>query len=388
MKGETLRLAVFGLRQMPPGKGSAGVDTIATELYPRLAERGHEITVYCRRYTWTEGVPLPEYKGVKLVHFRTVSKSGFDTLIHSFLSTMHIIFRNTAHVVHVQNGGNSIWAIPLRLCGKRVCVSQDGVDWDREKWKWYARLYLRLSAYLTGYLPNSLVFDNIFTKELFEKKFGRKYIYIPWGSDFAEPKSSLALQKYGLQQGGYFLFIGRFIPEKGIHYLLEAFREVTTDKKLVIIGGSPNPNLAYEQKIRSMADARVQFLGFVYGEEMLEIMRSCYCYVQPSDIEGLSPVVLTAMGMGVPILCSNIPENIFAVKDTALLFEKSSVESLRTRLREALSSEKQLRELAQKARERARRLFSWDGVADAYEQVYRGDTLEPPPGESEHAEDH
>lgn len=365
-----MRIAAFGLRIIPPREGSSGSDTFADELYTRLAAAGHEITVYCRLYNNTEKPEFSTYKNLKLVYLKTVSKSGFDTLIHSFLSTIHIIIFNTGKVVHIHNGGNSIWALPLRLFGKKVYVSQDGMDWDREKWKWYARFYLKLSIFITAFLPNDIIFDNIYLKEKFEKKFRRKYTFIPYGATWLDTTETSILINLGLSPGSYFLFVGRFIPEKGIHYLIEAYLQLKTEKKLVIVGGSPNPDTEFEKRIRSYKCEKIVMPGYLYGKEMLQLMKNCYCYIQPSDIEGLSPVILTAMGMGTPLICSNIPENIYAVGDTAILFEKGSVISMKQKMEFALNNTEFLGTLAEKAKIRARENFSWDSVAKKFEEVF------------------
>ncbi len=370
--GERLRIAAFGLRSLPPDEGSAGSETFGSELYTRLAARGHHVTVYCRTYQ-SGGGPLPtRYNGLDLVHLRTTKRGGFDSLIHSFFCTLHIIVKNTGDVVHIHNGGNSVWGLPLRLFGKRVCVSQDGLDWKREKWKWYARLFLRLSMYLTAYVPNATIFDNVFVRDIFTKKFKRNYAVIPYGADFVEPRVLSALKKFGLKRNNYFLFVGRFIPDKGIHYLIRAFEGVTTRKHLVIVGGSPNPGSDYERTIRATRDPRIHFLGFVYGDEVLQLMKGCYCYVQPSDVEGMSPVILTAMGAGIPLICSDIPENVFIAGKLALLFERGNIDSLKSRIEYALHHPRTLVQNAVRGRRQVRRLYSWDGVTAAYEKLFRG----------------
>ena len=369
------RLAVFGIRTLPPSNGAAGSDTVAEQIYPRLAERGHEVTVYCRLYGTENERPSPQFRGVKLIHMRTVSRAGFDTLLHSLRATFHILIHNTADVVHIHNGGNSIFAIPLRLLGKRVFVAQDGIDWNRAKWRWYARLFLRLSTHLTATVPTMVIFDNIYVKKYFEERFRRSYLFVPYGSDVADPRNLAALEKYGIPRGGYFLFVGRFIPEKGIHYLIEAFHAVKTDKSLVIVGGSPNPNSEYERQLHAIQDPRIRFMGYVYGDEMLQLMKGAYCYVQPSDIEGLSPVILTAMGLAVPIICSNIPENRYAVGNTALLFEKGSIPSLKAQIEHALANPDGLAVLAEGSRKRARKYFSWETIVQYYEEIFSQKTV-------------
>lgn len=364
-----MRIAAFGFRSIPPAKGAAGADKFALELFPRLVARGHVVTAYNRRYK-NAFVNIDEYKGVKIKTFSTSERPGFDTLLHSFKCTWDIIVNDTADIVHIQNGGNSIWALPLRLFGKKVFISQDGVDWKRDKWIWYAKLYLKFSSFITAYFPNEVIFDNVIAKKLFEDKFNRQYKFIPFGSEVEVPADNGdVLSKFNLQKGDYYLFVGRFIPDKGLHYLIPAFMNSISNKKLVLIGGSPNPS-PYEQEIMSMANNRVIFPGFVYGDDTNILMQNAYCYIQPSDVEGLSPVVLTVMGLNVPLIVSDIEENQYAVQDTARMFEKGNIDSLTAQINFCETNYEEMKVLAQKARDRALSVFNWDKVADEHIQVF------------------
>jgi glycosyltransferase involved in cell wall biosynthesis len=366
---KVLRIAAFGFRSVPLRDGCAGADKFASELFPRLVKLGHQVVGYNRLYPGQKSLG-DEYEGMQLKYFRTVHYMGMDTIVHSFKCTFHIILRNTGDIVHIQNGGNSIWALFLRLAGKRVYISQDGIDWKRDKWPWYGRVYLRLSSFITAYLPNHVIFDNVFARDLFEKKFRSKYHYIPFGSDVPEfPEDDSIFNKLGIRKNEYFLFVGRFIPDKGLHYLIPAFENTATTKKLVLVGGSPNPS-DYEKKIMSTRDERIVFPGYVYGDDSLRLMKHAYCYVQPSDVEGLSPVILNVMYLKTPIICSNIKENIFAVDDTAILFEKGNSESLEIALDKSLRSPDYISEMARKAQTRAKSLFTWDTVALQHEEFF------------------
>lgn len=367
---DKLRIAAFGFRSVPLREGCAGADKFASELFPRLVKLGHQVTGYNRLYPGQQ--PLgDEFHGVKLKYFKTLPHMGLDTLIHSFKCTFHIIFRNTGKIVHIQNGGNSIWALFLRLAGKKVFISQDGIDWKRDKWPWYGRVYLRLSSFITAYLPNQVIFDNVFARELFEQKFKRTYTYIPFGSDVPDFEEDEAIfKKLGIKKKEYFLFVGRFIPDKGLHYLIPAFEKIKTTKKLVLVGGSPNPS-DYEKRLLATNDKRIVFAGYVYGEDSLRLMKNAYCYIQPSDVEGLSPVLLNVMFLKTPIICSNIRENIFAVDDTAILFDKGDPNSLRTSLEQSLEREEEISDLAVRAQERVMSLFTWGKVALQHVEVFR-----------------
>lgn len=367
-----MRIAAFGFRSMPLRAGCAGADKFALELLPRLAARGHSVVGYNRLYPGQE--PLAEeHAGVKLRNFRTVGYKGFDTLLHSLKCTWDILRHNTGDVIHIQNGGNSLFALVLRLAGKKVFVSQDGADWAREKWPWYAKAFLWLSSFITSFAPNAVIFDNVFCRRDFEARFKRRFDFIPFGSDVnADATDDTILDELGLKPGEYFLFVGRFIPDKGLQYLVPAFEKTSGHgKKLVLVGGSPNPS-GFELQIRATQDPRIVFPGFVYGARTHALMKHAYAYIQPSDIEGLSPVVLENMGLGTPVICSDIQENRYVVADTALQFRKGDIEDCRRQLEVALASPERLRELGAAGRRRAREHFSWGRVTEAHEIVFRG----------------
>ena len=369
----SLRVAAFGgFRNIPPAEGGAGSDKFAFELYPRLVKLGCELTAYCRTYPDEKHKhKRDEYEGIKLIYFNTVSRAGFDTLLHSLKATSHIIFHNTAEVVHIHSGANSLWAFFLRCAGKRVYVSQFAMDWKRDKWPWYGKLYYRFSNYLTAIFPTKVIFDNVFTKDYFEKKFKKRFHFIPYGAEVNEPPANIAiLGKLGITSNNYLLFVGRFIPDKGVHLLIRAFENVPTERNLVLVGGSPNPGV-YEDEIQRTSDKRIIFAGYVYGDETNILIKNAYAYVQPSLIEGLSPVILTVMGLGTPLICSDIDENKFITGDNATLFTSGSSDSLAEKLTFALNNEGLMMDMAEKGKEDILARFKWDVVAEQYMELFQ-----------------
>jgi glycosyltransferase involved in cell wall biosynthesis len=369
---DKLRIAAFGgFRWIPPKAGAAGSDKFAFELYPRIVKRGHKLVAYCRIYPGDKDLQSSEHEGIQLKYFKTVNKAGFDTLIHSAKATFDIIFHNTADVIHLHSGANSIWAILLRIAGKKVIVSQFAMDWKRDKWPWYGKLFYKFSNYITAYLPNKVAFDNVYTKEYFEKKFKRAYNFIPYGSEVKAPPCNIdILNKIGLRPNEYFLFVGRFIPDKGIHLLVEAFEKLKTDKKLVLIGGSPNPG-EYEKKIKSTPDKRIIFPGYVYGDDTNILIQNAFSYIQPSLIEGLSPVILTVMGLGTPMICSNIMENTFITKDNAIHFNSGDANSLNEKLQFALNNIDELLCKAKRGQADISARFNWENITDQYLELLK-----------------
>lgn len=368
---KSLRIAAFGgFRSIPPQAGGAGSDKFALELYPRIVANGHQLIAYTRIYPGDKNIQSESYKGVQIKAFETVSKAGFDTLVHSFKATWDIIFHNTADCVHLHSGANSLWAIPLRLAGKKVIVTQFAMDWKRDKWPWYGKLFYLLSNYLTAYIPNQVVFDNVFTKEYFEKKYNNKYEFIAYGSEVPAIEESDILQKLGIKEKEYFLFVGRFIPDKGIHLLIDAYEKVETSKKLVLIGGSPNPD-NYEAEIKKTNDNRVLFPGYIYGNDINFLIKNAYVYIQPSIIEGLSPMILTVMGIGTPLICSDIKENLFITKKYATVFESNNRISLQSAIDYSILNLDTITKNSIEGKKNITNRFNWDKITNQYIEIFK-----------------
>jgi len=369
VKDKKFKVAVFGIKTLPPTEGCAGAETIAEEIYTRMAQQGHEMVVYCRKYFRVHKDYPKRYKNLRLIYIPTIKKKGFDTLIHSFFCTLHIILFNTGKYIHIHNAGNSIWVPLLRLFGKKCFVGLDGFDWKRSGWPIYARIYLKMTSYLALWFSTRLIIDNVFVQKYYLEKFGAKLDHIPYGVNIKNVNSCEILKKLNLTKGKYILFVGRFIREKGIHYLIEAFENLDTDFNLVLVGG----NLFDEDwvnELKSTTDKRIIFTGFLYGQYVDELIQHCYLYVQPSDVEGLSPVILTAMGMGKCVVSSDIPENSYLVENNGFLFEKGNVESLASVLERLLEAEEEVKQKGKSAQEFVGKNFSWDTVVDKYIELF------------------
>ena len=368
---ECLRIAAFGFRSLPPRAGAAGADKFALELFPRLAARGHRVVAYTRIYSG-EVLPQPHmFSGVCVRGLRTFKRSGLEAFWHSAKATWDIIVHNRADIVHIQNGGNSPFAAILRLFGKKTFLSEDGNEWERGKWSALGKAYLRMTLLLSAFVHNEVICDNVFTRAYFENRFKRKYAFIPFGADVAyDSADESVLAELGLNRGDYFLFVGRFIPDKGLHYLVSAFSQVKTDKKLVLIGGNPQPS-EYERNLYTLADSRVIFPGYLYGGRVHALMHNCYAYVQPSDLEGLSPVILESSYLGAPVICSDIDANHYALREHGVYFAKSNPDDLAAKLTEALNDPVWLRRKGAAQAEHVRNTFSWDHVVDEHLRIFQ-----------------
>ncbi len=360
-----MRISIIGTHGIPARRG--GNATCAEQIGNRLSGRGHEVTVYCRGRNGaaSEGT----YRGVRRVFLPSSGGMHLDTLSHTLLSAVHARFHRP-DILHCFGVGNAALMPLLNWAGKRTVISVDGMDWRRDKWGGIAKLYLRRCAGLAVRLADACVSDSQVVAGWYRQRFGKEPLYISYGINTVKPSTSGALREHGLKKQQYILFVGRLVPEKGVHLLIEAFTGLQTNLQLAIVGdGSGMPH--YLRRLQAACDGRVRLLGPIYGEATRELYNRAYVYVQPSLVEGTSLSLVEAMGYGNCVLVSDIPENLETVGDAGLSFDlRGGAEALRERLAHLIERPAVVRKYRRRALRYARERYSWERVTDAYEQLY------------------
>lgn len=363
---ERVPVAIIGIRGLPPRYG--GGETASDELGRRLVERGHDVVVYCRLHN--NPAPRPAtWNGMRLVHLPSLHTKNLDTPTHILLCVLHLVFRERARIVLLSGVGTSFVIPFLRLFGRKTVMWADGQDWKRGKWGRFARTFLKRSAEFTCKVSDGIVTDTTIAHRFYRDELRRATTYIPYGANIEAVDGVQTLEEYGVEPDRYVLFVGRLIPEKGVHYLIEAFEGLDTDLKLLIVGDSPyTPD--YVHKLRSTRDPRVVFTGYLFGDGFKQLMKNCRVYVQPSDVEGTSPVLLTAMGYARPVVVNGIAENRATIGDAGVAFEPGNVAELRSILAEILEDPQRLRELGERSERRVRSHYSWERITDEFEELF------------------
>ncbi len=358
-----LRVAFIGGRGVV--SKYSGIESFYEQTGERLAGMGHEITVYCRNY-FTPA--LVEHNGMRLVRLPTFQSKHLETVIHSFLSTIHAL---TQHydLVHYHALGPALFSFIPRLCGTKTAVTVQGLDWQRKKWGRVASAVLRIGEKASARLPHQTMVVSRTLERHYREVHGVDAAYIPNGGllrERAEPKKIL---EWGLQPGHYVLFLGRFSPEKGCHLLVQAFEHIESEVKLVMAGGASYSD-DYQRELLKHANDRIRIMGWVAGEGLDELLSNAMIFVLPSDMEGLSLALLDAMGAGLCVLASDVPENREAVNGAGFTFHAGDVDDLSDRLR-FLIANPAVREAAGKAaRKRVEEEYQWDKISRDIEQAY------------------
>ena len=372
---DKFRVAMFGHKRIPSREG--GIEIVVEELCTRMVEQGNEVTCFNRAGHHVSGAEYDkaqqgEYKGIRLKTVPTIDKKGLAAVTSSFFSALYSAF-GKFDVVHIHAEGPAFFCWIPKLFGKRVIVTIHGIDWQREKWRdGFGSKFIRQGEKNAVKYADEIIVLSKGVQDYFKKTYGRNTCFIPNGVN--RPKileADLIAEQFGLSKDSYILFLGRLVPEKGIRYLVEAFKQVKTDKKLVIAGGSSDTD-AFANELKGLAkdDDRIIFTGFVQGAMLDELYSNAYIYTLPSDLEGMPLSLLEAMSYGNCCLVSDIPECAEVVEDKALIFQKTNVEDLQEKLQDACDHPEMVMKMKNQAADFICAKYNWDEVVDKTLALY------------------
>ena len=372
---QKLKIAMLGHKRIPSREG--GIEVVVEELATRMVERGHSVTCFNRSGHNVAGAEFDrehckEYKGVKIKEVFTINRRGLAAMTSSVFSSIAAVLGNY-DVVHIHAEGPAFMCWFPKLLGKRVIVTVHGLDHQRAKWGKFASAYIMMGEKNAVRYADEIIVLSAGVQKYFADMYGRKTCFIPNGVN--EPKIRVAEQiteKWGLTKDGYILYLGRIVPEKGEKYLIEAFKKVKTDKKLVIAGGSSDTqDFMNELKELSKDDERIIFTGFVQGHIKHELYSNSYIYCLPSDLEGMPLSLLEAMSYENCCLVSDIAECTEVVDDKAVVFRKADVADLKEKLQMLCDRADVVGKYKAEARAYIIGKYGWDDVVDRTLGVYR-----------------
>ncbi len=364
---------MFGQKRL---SREGGIEIVVKELCTRMAKNGYTVTCYNRSGHHVSGAEYDkktEYEGINQKCVPTIEKKGLAAVSSSFFAALYSAF-GKYNVVHIHAEGPAFFSWLPKLLGKRVIVTVHGLDWQREKWKsGFGSKFIKQGEKNAVKYADEIIVLSKGVHDYFRNQYGRETRFIPNGVNRPEiRKAELITDKFGLTKDSYILFLGRLVPEKGIRYLVEAFKNVKTEKKLVIAGGSSDTD-SFMKELKELAkdDKRIIFTGFVQGQMLEELYSNAYIYTLPSDLEGMPLSLLEAMSYGNCCLVSDIQECTEVVEDKALIFKKSNVQDLQNKLQEACDRTEKVMELKQQAADYICKKYNWDDVVEETLKLYR-----------------
>ncbi len=364
-----MKIAMIGLKGIPATYG--GVERHVEELSARLAAKGHEVTVYCRRhYTPRHTI---SHRGVQVKSLLSIHTKHLDAISGTALAVGHALLRRF-DVIHFHAIGPALLSFVPRLMPCKRCAviaTVHSQDWRRRKWGAFAKWCLRRGEWAAVRFP----LRTIVVSEQLQKHFaeqGRPVVHIPNGVETPTPRPLKELKRFGVRENRYLLWIGRFVPEKRVEDLISAFRQTDGDWRL-LLAGELDENDPYVRQLKSQAssDERIIFTGGIYGRAKCEAFTHAALVVQPSELEGFPITLLEAMRYARPVLVSDIEEHLEAVQPgcNGFVFPVRDAEALAGRMQWILDHPPEADEAGRRAEDTAKE-YDWRLIAERTERVY------------------
>ena len=357
------QLRILGTRGIPAGHG--GFETFAEKLSLHLAGRDWKVTVYCQ----AEGegaIYEDQWNKIRRVHIPVRQQGALGTIVFDFKAVLHA--RREPGVALTLGYNTALFTLLLRLRGIRNLINMDGIEWKREKWRWYERAWLYLNERIGSRLAHTMIADHPLIRSHLSRHSSLSRIeMIPYGADVISSASTECLERYGVEPGNYALIIARPEPENSILEMVQAFSSLQTEKQLVVLGEYDGQSNRYHQQVMKDASSNVLFPGAIYNQDDVAALRyHAWIYMHGHRVGGTNPSLVEALGAGCAVLAHDNGFNRWVAEDAAQYFSdvSSCIDGLKM-LEESALLEKQRRF----ARERHGRQFTWSSVLESYQHL-------------------
>lgn len=374
--GKNYKIAMMGHKRIPSREG--GVEIVVEQLSTRMAALGHQVTCFNRKGHHVSGAEFDAevtdacLPGVTVKSVPTLNKKGLAAMTASVTAAFRCAF-GKFDVVHFHAEGPCAMLWLPKLFGKRCIATIHGLDHRRAKWGALARTYIMLGEKCAAKYADEIIVLSQSVQDYFREVYNRETVLIPNGVEPGECRGAEQItRRFGLTSRGYLLFLGRIVPEKGLRYLVEAYRQVETSMPLVIAGGSSDTE-SFLQELKELAgpDDRIRFVGFVQGQLLQELYSNAYLYVLPSDLEGMPLSLLEAMSFGNCCLTSDIPECAQVIEDHGVTFRQGDTEDLRDKLQLLCRDTERVEEYRREAAAFICGKYNWDEVTAQTLALYK-----------------
>ena len=358
-----MKIAILGSRGIPVSYG--GFETLAEEISTRLVERGHEVTVYCcKPYSKTLE---KSYKGIKRIILPTIRTKTLEKAVFSLLSLIHASFQKYDVILMLGVSVSFFCFIP-GVFGKKLIINIDGLEWQRKKWGTIISSILKFEERMAGIMADLVVTDSEWVRDYYKSEYGKDSVYIAYGADIISHPPGETLEKLNLRKDEYILYVSRFEPENNPLLVREAYDEIENPaKKLVMVGDAPFAD-AYIREVKDTKNPNIIFTGYLFGEAYKELLSNAYFYIQATEVGGIHPALLEAMGAGNCILANDVPEHREVLRDAGVYYKGKKDLTEKTVM--LLNNGNFVREKKDAALRIIGGEYSWEKITDEYEELF------------------
>ena len=358
---------MYGHKVIPSRLG--GVEIVVEELSTRMVEKGFNVTCVNRR---TNDYPkaISNYKGVVIEDVITINKKGLAAVSSSFFAAIKAAFSN-CDIVHIHAEGPAAFTWIVKLFKKKVVVTIHGLDHQRAKWGRFASFYIMLGEKSAVKYADKIIVLSNNIQRYFKEKYDRDTVFIPNGVNVVNTvKANTIKELWNLNKNLFVLYVGRLVPEKGLEYLLNAWKDIRTEKKLIIAGGSSDSD-EFVNYIKRIASNNVIFTGHLEKNILEELYSNAYLYILPSDLEGMPLSLLEAMSYGNCCLTSDIDECVEVIENKGVTFKHGNVTDLKEKLQYLLDNESIVKKYKIMSSSFILRKYNWDKIVDKTLELYK-----------------
>lgn len=362
---------MFGLRGLHPDLEISGFETAFGDIAPRLAQRGHKVTIYCRASAYSAARRTAREDGVSLVHMPSPGGKNFSAISSTLFAVVHALATQRFDVWFFVNVGMGHHAALARLSGRPVVMNVDGLDWQRGKWGKWGRRYIQSAARSAVRFCTRLVTDADAMRQYYRDHFHVETDMIAYGADVEYSMSPGLIASFGVSPGEYYLIVSRLIPENSLVEMLEGFHRSRTDRRLVVVGAATYAD-AFHARLKAIADAdaRISLVGHVHDQQVLkELWCNCYAYLHGHSVGGTNPALLRAMGYGCCVLALDTPFNREVLAETGRYFTGDAA-SVSATIEALDASPRDVERAGEVARTRVAERYTWEKITDQYERLF------------------
>ena len=362
-----MKIAIIGSRGYP--YVYSGYETFIKELVERLVNRDYEITVYCHKNLF-QTFPKQVNK-INLVYISTIEKKSLSQFVHSIQSITHACFKDF-DIILVVNSANGPFGLIARLFGKKTAINVDGLEWLRPKWRGLGAKYFYWASRMATKLYDVIITDSDEMQKVYKREFGAKSTVIAYGANIRESENPHLIRQWDLEPNGYYLIVGRLVPDNNADIIVREFVASNSSKKLVIVGDVPYSD-AYASAIKSIQDPRLVFTGYVNDQNVLaELYHNSFAYFHGHEFGGTNPTMLKALayGCGICALDTVFNREMLHNDEYGLFFSKTE-NSLVTLIHRIEAEPDTLLGYKQKSRNRITKNYTWEKITNQYDELFK-----------------
>ena len=366
-KTKKKHIAIIGSRGYPVVY--SGFETLVKELAEGLVKEGFRVTVYCHDHFFEDKPKI--VNGINLVYLTTSKRKNFAQLVHSFKAIFHCCFKRYDLIFSV-NSANGIFGLVSRLFFIPSVINVDGMEWQRPKWNFFGKFFFYLSSWFSTIFYNRIITDANAMADIYEKKFYCKSTVIEYGANINESSNSNLISDFNLEPNSYYIIVGRLIPDNNADIIVNGFLKSNSTRKLVIVGDVPYKD-RYADKIKSIEDKRLKFVGYIRDRKLLDqLVKHSYAYFHGHEYGGTNPTLLEALSNNAKILALNtvFTREVLDNDKYGLFFEKNS-SSISKLVNEIEESPSILNKFIDKGVIRIKERYNWKRIITLYSNVFK-----------------